>query len=105
MTSRITTDGADPGARLHSSAPSRFAAVGGSALIAALLIMATIGLTTLSSRASRPGAGADVSREPGSGLVVRSELVDAWLPPSLDQLVGLRASTALALSDEDLRCD
>src|SRR5262249_5243782 len=98
-----TSDGADSGERIHSSAPSRLGAIGGSAMIAGLLIVATIGLTTLYSKASRPHSAKDDGQEPGSGITVRSEIVDAWLPASLDKLAGHRASPALPLSQEDLR--
>jgi hypothetical protein len=103
MTSGITTDGADSGERFYHLARAPLAAIGGGALIAALLIVATIGLTTLSSKASRPGSDADDLQEPGTGIAVQSEVVDAWLPPTLDELAGRRTSASLPLSDEDLR--
>jgi hypothetical protein len=97
--SRVTeSDGSD-----FSGRRSLFAALGGSALIAALLVAATIGLTSLASRVPGPSGGTEDIEPPGSGITVETEVVDVWLPRSLNEFAERPWAGSIPLSDEALR--
>ena len=62
---------------------SFFAAFCGRTVTVALLIGAAIGLTNLATRSPRPGADGEYYGPPGSGITVRDEVADIWMPEAL----------------------
>jgi hypothetical protein len=83
------------------SGRSILALFGGRALIGVLCVGAAIGLTRLASAPSRPRAHAEYIGPPGSGITVRTELEDIWLPRELYELVYRWAEDPTRLSDEE----
>jgi hypothetical protein len=73
----------------------------GRALIGVLCVGAAIGLTRLASAPSRPRAHAEYIGPPSSGITVRTELADIWLPRELYELAQRRAGNPVPLSDEE----
>jgi hypothetical protein len=92
----------DSDGRLLPGPRSLFAAFGGSTLIVALIIAATIGLTSLASWASRQCVGSESFGPPGSGIAVRTDLIDIWMPSELHELCGCLPKSTVPLSDESL---
>ena len=103
MLNKFKSNGADSDGRVPTSLRTPLAAIGGSALIAALLIVAAIGLASLASRAPGPTSGAESARPPGSGIVVRTELVDVWVPKALDKLLQDHSNNSMPVPDEIVR--
>jgi hypothetical protein len=71
-------------------------------LISALVAF-PIGLAWLGSCASGPCRPAEPSDKPGSGVVVRTELVRLWLPETLIELSERRSLSAVPQTHSDLR--
>jgi hypothetical protein len=76
---------------------------GGNVLIVLLLVGASLALTCGNSRLSRHGGSIEPFAPPSSGVTIRSEVVELWLPEVLLELTRDQSESALARTDEDLR--
>jgi hypothetical protein len=75
-----------------------FRRLAGNLMIVVVLVTTAIGLTPFDAVAPRPGAAPEFSDPPGSGLIVRSEVIRLWLPetlvdPARHELPALAAPT------------
>ena len=69
------------------------AALWSETMIGALVIGAAVGLAVLAFHPSNRGTAGEQLDIPGSGITIRGELVDVWMPESLLELV--RADSAI----------
>jgi len=90
-------------ARIPPGARSVLAVLWGHTIIGALLIGAAVGLTGLASRPSKPGADAESVAVPGSGITVRTEVADLWVPGTLYELARDQSESPEPLSHEALQ--
>ena len=76
---------------------------GGGILIVSMLLATAFGVMWLDSRVIRPGRMLASPESPGSGIVVRSEVVHLWLPETLIGLATSQSEHLLAKKHEELR--
>jgi hypothetical protein len=80
-----------------------FRGLAGNLMIVVALVTAAIGLTQLNAVALRPGAAPEFSDPPGSGLIVRSEVIGLWLPETLVAPAGHEFPALFAQSHQELK--
>jgi hypothetical protein len=79
-----------------------FSRLAGNFMIVVVLVTTAIGLTQFDALAPRPSAAPEFSDPPGSGVIVRSEVIHVWLPeilvdPARHEIPALVARTHLEL--------
>ena len=74
---------------------SILATLWGYVVIGALVIGATIGLTSLASHPSKPAADSGYVGPPGSGITVRTELAEIWIPRTLYRLASRQSENPM----------
>jgi hypothetical protein len=80
-----------------------FRSWGDKVLILAVIFAAAIALTRLDSRVIRPGRAVEAEDQPGSGIIVRAEVVHLWLPKTLLDEAQLQPISAVARSHREAR--
>jgi hypothetical protein len=68
-----------------------------------LLVAPVIGFTWLDSRASRPSQVLEPDDKPGSGVTVRAEVLQLWLPETLIELAGHRPESLVPQTHHELQ--
>jgi len=76
---------------------------GGGILIVNMLLASALGLMWLDSRVIRPGRMLGSPERPGSGVVVRSEVVHLWLPETIIGLAERQSEYMIAKKHEELQ--
>jgi hypothetical protein len=74
----------------------------GKTLLVALLAGAATGLTVVAFQPAKRGAQSESRDRPGSGITVRADLVDIWVPDQIYQLAKRAAANANPLSRQAL---
>ncbi len=72
-------------------------------LMVSVLVAPVVGLTWLDSCASRPGQSLEPDDKPGSGITVRADVLDLWLPATLIDLAGRHSESSVPSTHEELR--
>jgi hypothetical protein len=80
-----------------------FRSWGDKVLILAAIVAAAIALTRLGSRVIRPSRAVEAGDQPGSGVVVRAEVVHLWLPETLLDEARHQPISAVARSHGEVR--
>ena len=68
-----------------------------------VLAVGIIGLYRLSIHVTRHAQLVDPSNRPGSGTIVRSELIHVWLPPTLSELARLQSESPVVRTHKELQ--
>jgi len=68
-----------------------------------VLVAPVIGLTWLDSCARRPSRLLEPDDNPGSGVTVREEVLQLWLPETLIDLAGQHSESSVAPTHQELR--
>jgi hypothetical protein len=77
--------------------------LGGKTLMAILLVAAVAALTTTNSRLPRPDQDDEAEEIPGSGIIVRSEVVHLQIPETFRDLAYLQSQAQVLSNHNDLR--
>jgi hypothetical protein len=72
-------------------------------LMLGLIAALALGSTWLNVGASRPSRRLEADDLPGAGVIVKTEVVDLWLPETLIDLVDHRPECVLARTQQELR--
>ena len=80
-----------------------FRSSGDKVLILAVIIAAAIAFTRLDSRVIRPSRAVEAEDQPGSGVVVRHEVVHLWFPEALLDEARSQPISAVARSHGEVR--
>jgi hypothetical protein len=77
--------------------------LGEKALMVLVLVAPVIGLTWLNSCASRPSRVLEPADQPGSGVIVRAEVLHLWLPETLIDMAGRLPESSVAQTHQELQ--
>jgi hypothetical protein len=80
-----------------------FSRLAGNLMIVVLLVTAAIGLAHFDAVVPRRGAVPELSDAPGSGVIVRSEVSDLWLPETLVDLARSESPALVARTHQELK--
>ncbi len=72
-------------------------------LMVFVLVAPLIGLSWLDSRAIRPSRVHETDDQPGSGVTVRAEVLQLWLPESLIDLAGRQPESSVPQTHDELQ--
>ena len=75
----------------------------GNFMIVVVIATAAIGLTKFNAAGPRPSEAQEFSDPPGSGVIVRSEVIHLWLPETLVDLARHEFPALVALSHQELK--
>jgi hypothetical protein len=79
-----------------------FSRLAGNLMIVVVLVTMVIGLTHFNTVVPQPGAASELSDAPGSGVIVRSEVIRLWLPESLADLAQSEPPALVARNYQEL---
>jgi hypothetical protein len=95
MPARVTTTDFPLGAR--------FRRLAGNLMIVFVLVTTAIVLTQFDAATPRPSAATEFSDPPGSGLIVRSEVIGLWVPETLVDPAGHESPALVARTHPELK--
>jgi hypothetical protein len=75
----------------------------GRLMIVVVFVTIVIGLKQFSAVIPQPGAAPEFSDAPGSGVIVRSEVIHLWLPKTLVELARSESPTLVARTHQELK--
>jgi hypothetical protein len=79
-----------------------FRRLAGNLMIVVVFVTMVIGLAHYSAVVPQPGAARELSDAPGSGLIIRSEVMHLWLPESLVDLARNESRALVARTHQEL---
>jgi hypothetical protein len=80
-----------------------FSRLVGNVMIVVLFLTTAIGLTQFDALAPRPSGALEFSDPPGSGVIVRSEVIHMWLPEILADPAGQEFPALVARTHQELK--
>jgi hypothetical protein len=80
-----------------------FRRLAGNLMIVVVFVTTAIGLTQFDAVAPRPSAAQEFSDPPGSGVIVRSEVICLWLPEALVDPAGDEFPALVARTHQELK--
>ena len=87
----------------RSAAGRDLSRLAGNLMIVVVFVMTAIGLTQFDALAPRPSAALEFSDPPGSGVIVRSEVIHLWLPEILVDPARYDFPAGIARTHQELK--
>jgi hypothetical protein len=80
-----------------------FSRLSGNLMIVVVLVTTALGLMHFNSVVPQPGAAPEFNDPPGSGVIVRSEVIHLWLPETLVDLARSESPALVARTHQELK--